>query len=292
MNTAGNYIVQANGVALSVETFGDRADPAIALIHGAGSSLLNWEEEFCERLAAGRRFVIRYDLRGAGRSVAPDAFSLRDLVADAVGLLDHFGVERAHVLGMSLGGAVAQLLALDHPERVASLILVSTTPGGPGHPQPDLPAISPELAALFADEPPVPDWTDRAAVIEYIVALERPFAARFDEAAARDLAGRIFDRSTDLSASLTEAFEFDIGEPWRQRLGEITAPTLVIHGREDPMFPYGHARALASEIPGGELIALEETGHEYFPRATWGLVVPAILQHTAGETRRRRTAPA
>ena len=120
-------------------------------------------------------------------------------------------------------------------------------------------------------------------MIEYIVAGERPFAARFDETAARELAGRVFDRSTDLSASLTEAFEFDLGEPWRQRLGEITAPTLVIHGSEDPMFPYGHARALANEIPGAELIALEHTGHEYFPRAVWGLVVPAILRHTAGE---------
>ena len=138
-----DYIVQANGVDLAVESFGDRADPAILLIHGAGSSLLNWEEEFCERLAAGRRFVIRYDLRGAGRSVAPGAYSLRDLVADAVGLLDHLGLETAHVLGMSLGGAVAQLLALDHPERVASLILASTTPGGPGHPQPDLPGSRP-----------------------------------------------------------------------------------------------------------------------------------------------------
>jgi pimeloyl-ACP methyl ester carboxylesterase len=285
-----DHIVQVNGVDLCVETFGDPATPAILLIHGAGSSMLSWDEELCERLAAGRRFVIRYDLRDAGRSVtyAPGApqYALPDLVADAVALLDSFGLATAHLVGMSTGAAIAQLVALDHPDRVASLTLASSTPGIPGEETRDLPGVSDELKASFAHEPPTPDWADRAAVIDYIVEAHRPYAARscaFDDGSMRELAGRVFDRSTNIAASLTNPFIVDAGDPWRPRLGQVTAPTLVVHGTEDPMFPYGHAVALATEIPGAGLLALEQTGHEYFPRATWDLVVPAILRHTSGE---------
>jgi pimeloyl-ACP methyl ester carboxylesterase len=283
-----DQIIQANGVDLCVETFGDPADPAIVLVHGAGSSMLSWDEELCERLAAGTRFVIRYDLRDAGRSVtyAPGAppYALRDLVADVVGLLDSFGLAIAHLIGMSAGAAIAQLVALDHPDRVASLTLASSTPGIPGQETRDLPGISDELKASFADGPPAPDWHDRAAVIDYLVAAERPYAARsrqFDEAAARDLAGRVFERSADIAANVTNPFIVDTGDPWRPRLGLVTAPTLVVHGTEDPLFPYGHAIALANAIPGAELLPLEQTGHEYFPQPTWNLVVPAILRHTS-----------
>jgi pimeloyl-ACP methyl ester carboxylesterase len=289
VNPQGDHIVQANGVDLCVETFGDTADPAILLIHGAGNCMLSWDDEFCERLAAGPRFVIRYDSRDAGRSVMSEPgappHALRDLVADAVGLLDSLGVARAHVLGMSLGAAIGQLLALDHADRVASLTLASSTPGGPVHETPDLPGMSRALRAFFEDEPPEPDWADRAAVIEYLVDAERPFAARsrpFDEAAMRELAGRVFDRSVNLAWSLTSSFALEPGDPWRKRLGEVAAATLVVHGTEDPLFPYEHAVALAREIPAAELLALERTGHEYFPRETWDLVVPAVLRHTAG----------
>jgi pimeloyl-ACP methyl ester carboxylesterase len=274
-------IVHVNGVDLCIETFGDRADPALVLLHGAGSTLLSWDEELCERLAAGGRFVVRYDLRDAGRSAASGPYTAHDLAADAVGLLDALGIEHAHVLGMSLGAGVAQLLALDHPERLASLILASATPGGPGHRQPDLPGMTDELRAFFADELPEPDWSDRAAVVEFLVQAERPYAARFDEAAVRELAGRVFDRSPDLAGNLTDTGTFEMGEPWRHRLGEVAAPTLVIHGADDPLFPLAHARALAEEIPGAQLLVLEQTGHEYFPPATWDVVVPAILRHTS-----------
>ena len=142
-------IVQANGIDLCVETFGNRADPAIVLIHGAGNSMLSWEEDFCERLAAGPRFVVRYDMRDAGRSVSYEAgkpgYTLRDLMGDVVGMLDAFGMESAHLVGMSMGAAVAQLVALGHPDRVASLTLASFTPGDPSDEQPDLPGVSDEL---------------------------------------------------------------------------------------------------------------------------------------------------
>jgi pimeloyl-ACP methyl ester carboxylesterase len=266
-------MIRANGVDLCAETFGDPADPAILLIHGAGNSMLSWDEALCERLAAGPRFVIRYDLRDAGRSVSYEpgapAYGLRDLVADAAGLLDALDVASAHVVGLSTGGAIGQLLALDHADRVASLTLIASTPGIPGEEGAGLPGPSKELR-----EPP--HWSDRAAVIEYLVESERPCSPRFDETAARELAARVFDH-TIAPESTSNIYLLDAGEPWRDRLGRIAAPTLVIHGTEDPVFPLDHARALAREIPGAELLAVAHMGHEYLPPASWDLVVPAIL---------------
>jgi pimeloyl-ACP methyl ester carboxylesterase len=146
-------IVRANGVDLCLDTFGDPTDPAILLIAGAAGSMLSWEVDFCELLAAGSRFVIRYDQRDTGRSVTyePGApkYTGPDLVDDAVGILDALGVDRDHVVGISMGVGIAQFLALDHPDRVASLTLTSTS-GGPG--DPDLPGTS-EGAAVPLREP-------------------------------------------------------------------------------------------------------------------------------------------
>ena len=243
-----------------MDTFGDSTDPTLLLIHGAGNTRFSWEDEFCARLAAGGRHVIRYDLDARA--------SLRELVDDAV---DRLGDRPGHVVGLSLGGMIGQRLALDHPARVASLVLASTTPGGDGLPRP--------ADGLFEDEPEAPDWSDRDAVIEYLVAVERPFSPHFDEDAARAIATRVVDSGADVQAAL-EHFTLDMGEPWRARLGEVRVPVLVIHGSEDPVFPPAHGRALADEIPGATLLVLEGVGHEYFPRSSWDVVVPAILRHT------------
>ncbi|MFE7801727.1 alpha/beta fold hydrolase [Nocardia sp. NPDC057440] len=287
--TGNQQLRDVNETQLCTESFGDpQRQPAILLIHGAGESLLAWEEEFIERLVAGGRSVIRYDSRDAGRSatypVGAPPYGLRDLVADAVGLLDALGLEQAHLIGMSQGAAVAQLVALDHPDRVATLTLASSTPGDPGHHYPDLPEMSPELQAFFAGEAAEPDWSNRAAVVEYLVEADRPFTAAslpFDTAARRPKAERIIDRANDIAAQLTNPFMIDPGAPWRDRLGKIAAPTLVLHGTEDPLFPIGHGRALATEIPGARFLALEHTGHEIAPRAQWDSVVAAILAHTS-----------
>jgi pimeloyl-ACP methyl ester carboxylesterase len=278
----GERIVRANGVDLCVETFGDPAEPAILLIAGAAGSMLSWEDELCARLAAGDRYVIRYDNRDTGRSVTypPGApgYEGTDLVEDAVALLDALGVARAHLVGISAGGGIAQLVALDHPGRVSSLTLIATS-AGPG--DPDLPPMSDELRARFATPAPEPDWTDREAVIAYLVEDARAYAGTsrpFDEQAWRDLAGRDFDRSIDI-ASGTNHFLAEGGPGWRQRLAEIRVPTLVLHGTEDPLFPYAHGVALANEIPGARLVPLEGTGHE-LPRAAWDVAVPAILRLT------------
>jgi pimeloyl-ACP methyl ester carboxylesterase len=276
-------IVEVNGVELCAQTFGSADDPAVLLVMGLGASMLHWEDEFCERLAASSRFVIRYDHRDTGRSVTypPGApgYTGDDLVADAAGLLDALGVSRAHVVGFSAGGGIAQLLALDYADRVASLTLISTSPGTGA----DLPGMSDELRAYFADPPPEPDWTDREAVIDYLVEDERVYTAPsrpFDEAERRDLAGIILERTTDIAASTKNHWALDGGESWRERLGEIRVPTLVLHGTEDPFFPIGHALALESEIPGARLIRLERMGHE-MPREVWDVIVSQILLHTA-----------
>jgi pimeloyl-ACP methyl ester carboxylesterase len=244
------------------------------------------EDDFCERLASGPRFVIRYDHRDTGRSVTypPGApqYTLRDLAADAVGLLNGFGLATAHLVGMSMGGSIAQLVALDHPDRVASLTLIATSSVSPLQPDPDLPGMSEELLARFAARP-MPDWSDRAAVIEFLVDSQRLLSGSrpFDEAAARAALGRVVDRSTAIASSMTNHNVMEGGDRWRDRLGGITTPTLVIHGSEDPVFPQGHGLALAREIPGAQLLLLERTGHE-LPRTVWDLVIPPLLRHTSG----------
>ena len=279
----GERLISVNGIDLCVDTFGDAADPVILLLAGMNSSMDGWEPEFCERLASGRRYVIRYDHRDTGRSVSyppgTPRYSGDDLRNDAVGLLDALGLAQAHVAGISMGGAIAQLVALDHPARVASLTLISTT-AGPG--DPDLPPASEGLQAHFA-KADRPDWSDQAAVIDYIVEDYRPYAARshpFDATAVRNLAERVVDRTINIESSMTNHGLLEDGAGrWRERLGELSMPTLVIHGDEDPLFPLAHGRALAMEIPNARLVVMEQTGHE-LPRRAWDVVVPAILEHT------------
>jgi pimeloyl-ACP methyl ester carboxylesterase len=275
-------MVLANGVELCVQTFGNPASPAILLIGGAASSMDWWEDEFCERLASGPRFVIRYDPRDTGQSVSYEPGAAQyggpDLVADAVGVLDAVRIARVHVVGISMGGGIAQHLALDHPDRVASVTLISTSPGGT-----DLPPMSDELRARFAEPSPEPDWSDRQAVVDYLVDDLRPYAGTlpFDEEGIQALVGRIVDRTVNIASTVKNHWLLEGGEPVRPRLGEIRAPTLVLHGTEDPLFPYGHAEALAAEIPRARLVPLEGVGHEMPPRPVWDRVVAAILDHSA-----------
>jgi pimeloyl-ACP methyl ester carboxylesterase len=285
MSSRRERLVQANGVELCVQTFGHRDDPAILLIAGGASSMLDWAEEFCERLAAGSRFVIRYDHRDTGRSVSYPAgapqYTGRDLAEDAIGVLEALGVATAHVVGISMGGGIGQFLGIHHPDRVASLTLISTSPLGPGADDPDLAPASEEFMAEFGAVSE-PDWSNRDAVIDYVVAQyrlcsskSRPVAEEF----IRELAIRTVDRAVSI-ASMNNHFLLDSGESSaREQLAGITAPTLVVHGTEDPLCPIAHGAAIAGDIPGARLLTLEHTGHE-LPPAVWDTVVPAILQHT------------
>ncbi|KAA1399890.1 alpha/beta fold hydrolase [Aeromicrobium ginsengisoli] len=271
-------LLDINGVTLCAQTFGDPAAPALLLIGGAEASMDWWDDEFCSRLANGGRHVVRYDTRDTGRSTtyAPGSptYGRDALLADAVGLLDALGVSAAHVVGVSMGGDIAQRLAVRHPERVTSLTLMATSPGGT-----DLPPMSQELAEKFAaggDE--APDWADREAVIAYYTDGEHTFAGTIpvDEEWVRRVAGKAWDRSPSL-ASAQNHWLLDDGESVSDRLAEITAPTLVLHGTADPLLPYGHGEALSWAIPEARLVPLQGMGHGMPPSEVWDTAISEIL---------------
>ena len=282
-------MVDAGGVELCTEPFGDPADPPILLIMGIGASMLWWEEGFCRTLADGGRFVIRYDHRDTGRSVTSGpgrpGYAGADLVADAVGVLDAYEVPAAHVVGVSAGGAFAQLLALDFADRVLSLVLINTTRALPG--ERELPPPTEEFAR-FVTTAEV-DWAQVESVIEYLVDYSRVLAGTkrpFAEAAVRELVRRDVERARNCAAAQNHgAIPADerVGKP----LAAIAAPTLVIQGTADPMFPLGHGEALAGEIPGARLVMLEGAGHG-IDRADWDAIAEAVLGHTAIAGTRRR----
>jgi pimeloyl-ACP methyl ester carboxylesterase len=281
-------MIQANGVELCTECFGDPGDPPILLIMGIGASMLWWEAGFCRLLAGGRRFVIRYDHRDTGRSVtyAPGraGYTGADLVADAAGVLDAYDISAAHVVGVSAGGGFAQQLALDVPDRVLSLVLISTSPATPGDRH--LPPASERFGRFVATAQV--DWSDAASVIEYLVDYARMLSGgqrAFDEAAARELVRRDVERARNFAAAQNHDNLSD-DERSREPVSSISAPTLVIHGTADPMFPLGHGEALAKEISGATLLTLKRAGHG-IDRADWDTVARAVLEHTDIELARR-----
>ena len=269
-----------NSVDLCVETFGAPDKPAILLIAGAGGSMDTWHPDFCTALAATGRFVIRYDHRDTGRSThyppgAPD-YSFYDLLADAVALIERFGHGRAHAVGLSMGGAIAQYLAVDHPEKVSALTLVSTSPVFPA----DLPPLTQRLLDAYS-KMPEPTWDDNEATLDHLVQGARIHAGptTFDEDAARTTARRIIERTTDLRTPGNHNAMRQEPRPerdFRALLAEVAVPVLVIHGTADPMFPPEHGMAVAAAFPHADLLLLEGVGHQPPPRSTWEQVINAL----------------
>jgi pimeloyl-ACP methyl ester carboxylesterase len=275
----GEKLVPINGVELCVETFGHAANPAVLLIPGAAASMLWWDAELCERIAARDRFVIRYDNRDTGRSTSyppgRPGYSLTDLTEDALGILDILGIERAHIVGQSMFGGIALVAGVDHPDRVASLTFVSTSTGAD-----DLPPASTEVTG---HRPAEPDPADPAAVVDFVVGSVKVYSGGspyFDETATRALVEHDVARAGNIAATLTNHYAIDIDGPTRGGFGDIRAPTLVVHGDRDPVFPLPHAEALRDAIPGAELLILYGAGHDV-PRPLWDVFVPALVRHTA-----------
>lgn len=276
-------MIKLNGVELCTEAFGVPASTPILLVMGIGASMLWWEDGFCQLLAERDRFVIRHDHRDTGRSaVYPrghPGYTGADLVADAAGVLDAYGISAAHVVGTSAGGAFAQLLALGFSDRVRSLTLISTSPALPV--ERELPPPAQEFTRFVTTAEA--DWSDRGSVIQYVVDYSRMLAGHertFDETATRELVKRDVERARDFAAVQNHDALAE-GERSRKALSSITVPTLVIHGTADPMFPLEHGRALAAEIPGARLLLLEGAGHGVY-RADWKTIVHAIIEHTTG----------
>ncbi len=274
--------VDIDGVTLGIESFGDHDAPLVLL--AGGTTMLSWPDGLCERLAAGGRRAVRYDLRDCGRSTTADpeapAYTLRDLAADAAALADSLGRAPAHLAGIGVGGMVAQVAALDHPGAFSALTLAGTRPVAPGPVDDDLPDHDQAtMQQLFAR--PMPDWTDRDAVAEFAAASAAILGD--DPATARTVAARIWDRTPGTEPSFQMANQLgmvfsrlDCTPRWRERLPEIDVPTLVVHGRRDPFFPVGNGEALAREIPGASLLVLKEAATA-IPDAAVGEVTEAML---------------
>ncbi|GAA3986579.1 hypothetical protein GCM10022247_01150 [Allokutzneria multivorans] len=275
-------MIEVDGVSLCVESFGDPSRPALLLLAGTSCSMDWWPEPLCDLLADRGFFVIRYDQRDSGRSAHDEpgkpSYSLPDLAIDALGVLDAHDVETAHWVGFSSGGWVSQLAAVHSPSRVASLTLISTRPTGHGPADPDLPEVAERLLTAW-ESAAEPDWDDHDAVLAYLVDSERSLAGEpFDEAAATTMCGKALRRARDMQASVTNHPMADQGPRWRELLHRVSAPTLVLHGAVDPLFPVDNAHALVAEIPGARMIALPGVGHEIPPRL-WKDYATTIADH-------------
>ncbi|TIQ29381.1 MAG: alpha/beta hydrolase [Mesorhizobium sp.] len=262
------------------ETFGNPADPAILLIMGAMASMLWWPEAFCRQLAERRRFVIRYDNRDTGRSTkykpGQPAYAFEDMVDDAIRVLDDHNVRKAHVVGMSMGGMIAQIVALKYPTRVGALTVISSSPLGVD--TSGLPGTSQAYKEHSAEGVDV-DWSNRDRVIDYMFKDARALGSTlhpFDEKRARAMIEEDYDRSGGLG-SASNHFLLKGGEQER-RIKDLTVPLLVIHGATDPIFPIEHGEALAGAVPGARLVRIEGGGHELH-RNDWPQIVEAIATH-------------
>lgn len=278
-------MITTHGVTLRAESFGAASDPAVLLIMGAMASAVWWPEELCRRLAGRERYVIRYDHRDTGASTSGPRgaidYTAEDLADDAMGVLDGYGVAHAHLVGMSLGGFLAQLMALKYPARVLTLTLIASERLAAADPA--MPLMAPSVAAYHAGAAEL-DWSDGGAVIECQVGAWRLLAGSahpFDEAGVRAAAAEADrDRTPDPLVPMNHA-QLGDADAWYGRLAEIGVPTLVIHGTEDPVLPYEHGEALATEIAWATLLTLPGTGHELHP-ADWPIILDAIARYTEG----------
>lgn len=279
----------ANGLQLCHESFGSPDDPPLLLIMGLGAQMIAWEDDFCQALAGRGFHVIRFDNRDSGESTwihAPDlqlmeslleAFAgqpvnapylLSDMAADAAGLLDALGIPAAHVVGASMGGMIAQTLAIEHPDRVLTLTSIMSTTG-----EPDVGQASEESTAALLEPAP----TDRDAAIENAVRTSRMISSpdHFDEEHTRARAAKSYDRAFNPAGVGRQLLGILASGSRAEQLARLSVPTLVVHGRVDPLVGFSGGERTAELIPGAELLALDDMGHD-LPPAHWATVIEHI----------------
>ncbi|WP_405138433.1 alpha/beta fold hydrolase [Nocardia sp. NBC_01388] len=272
-------IARCNGIDIAYETFGDPAHPTVLLIMGFGSQMITWPVEFCELIAARGYQVVRYDNRDTGHSSritggpTPNplatilfggrksaSYTLEDMAGDALGLLDHLGVDKAHIVGGSMGGAIAQSIAIDHPDRLLSLVSVMSPTGRLFWKEiPDLALL---LRLLTVDD------KTRKSYVEQGVAVWRAQGSPgepFDEAWTRGMLEESWERGVDSEGTARQLVAILSSTDRRPLLRRITAPTLVLHGTDDKLVRPRAGRYAANAIPGARLVEIAGWGHDLPP---------------------------
>lgn len=274
-------IINNGAVRIVTEAFGSPDDPAIVLVMGATASMLGWPDPLCRTLADRGLYVIRFDHRDTGGSttVPPGAatYAVEDMAADVIAVLDGHGIARAHLMGMSLGGYISQILALTHRDRVRSLTLVASEPLGWDGPA--LPHISQDVLDHFANLATL-DWSDQDAVAAFLLEIERLCAAPkhgISEVASRNQIMRVLSR-TDSAGSMFNHTSLTTQSDWTGGYRNLDLPLLVIHGEHDPVLPLGNGQALANNIGEASLAILAETGHE-LPDRVHSEIADLVISH-------------
>ncbi|MBD2892806.1 Rhodomycin D methylesterase DauP [Actinomadura sp. RB99] len=284
------------GVSIAYESFGDPADAPVLLVMGFGAQMIAWHEDFCRALAARGRYVIRFDNRDCGLStrfddhpvdmrrfigavssgdiasaVAMVPYRLKDMADDGFGLLTALGVERAHVVGASMGGMIAQTMAITRPERVLTLTSMMSSTG-----ENEYGRSSPEArAVLFAPKPQDRDGYVAAAERELVWASKR----YGDASALRELAAASYDRAYYPAGVGRQLGAMILSGSRADALRELRVPTLVIHGLDDTLIDPSGGRRTAELVPGAELLLIPDMGHDR-PRELWPVIIDALDAHT------------
>jgi pimeloyl-ACP methyl ester carboxylesterase len=277
-----------NGIEIVYETIGDPSNPPLLLVMGLGTQLIHWDLELCERFAERGFHVIRFDNRDAGRSTYVDApvpnirramaglridapYLLDDMADDAFGLLDHLGIEAAHVAGASMGGMIAQTMAIRRPERLLSLTSIMSTTGERRVGRPKL-----RVWGVLLRRAP----RDKDAAVEYFVRVFRMIGSKgfpADEDRIRALAAEAYDRGHSPAGTGRQLAAIMASGNRTDHLHGVGVPTLVFHGRDDPLVPFRAGRATADAIPGARLVAIPGMGHD-LPREVWPQLVDAVAE--------------
>ncbi|MGC9220751.1 MAG: alpha/beta fold hydrolase [Solirubrobacteraceae bacterium] len=290
-------ITTPHGIRLEYETAGRAEDPAVLMVMGFGAQLVSWPREFCEMLAAGGRHVISFDNRDCGMSQTLDGvaanleavgaaaqigdfktaqelapYTLSDMAEDGLGLLAALGIDRAHVVGASMGGMIAQTMAIEHPERLWSLTSMMSATGEPEYGQ-----ATPEALAKLLEPSP----TDREGYIASSASWLTWHSRRYPEAAqTRAIAAETFDRGLSPEGTQRQLAAMLTSGPRTAGLRQVNVPTLVIHGLDDTLVAPSGGERTAKLIPNAKLMLVKDMGHDR-PRPLWPALTAAIIQHTS-----------
>lgn len=268
-----------NGIELCYEASGSPDDPALVLINGLGSQMIRWPQGFKDLILEAGFYLIVFDNRDVGLTqkfadvTASPAYTVDDMADDVAALLDHLGIDAAHIVGQSMGGMIGQVLAIRHAQRVRSLASIMSAMGGEAVSPPD-----PEVWAIFSE----PAAKTREEAIEQDVRHRRLIAGPgfpFDEDAMRDLATRTYDRCYAPDGRVRQMFAIQAAPGRAEPLSRIDIPTVVIHGTADRLVPVSSGKRMADVVPGAELVLIEGMGHD-LPRGAWEEIVGAIVRNT------------